>query len=87
MTGDLAARKRCPRRGEVLESPTNGQRAVFRETAEDTGGEFLRELAGAPGPPLGISSTVPCGFRVFGLSLRHEWIPIPIFVYSVILTR
>jgi quercetin dioxygenase-like cupin family protein len=30
------------RRGEVLESPINGQRAVFQETAEDTGGELLR---------------------------------------------
>jgi quercetin dioxygenase-like cupin family protein len=30
------------RRGEVLESPINGQRAVFRETAGDTGGKLLR---------------------------------------------
>jgi mannose-6-phosphate isomerase-like protein (cupin superfamily) len=30
------------RQGEVLESPINGQRAVFRETAQDTGGELLR---------------------------------------------
>jgi quercetin dioxygenase-like cupin family protein len=30
------------RRGEVLESPINGQRAVFRETAQDTGGKLLR---------------------------------------------
>ena len=30
------------RRGEVLESSINGQRAVFQQTAEDTGGELLR---------------------------------------------
>lgn len=29
-------------KGEVLESPTSGQRAVSRETAKDTGGELLR---------------------------------------------
>lgn len=29
------------RRGEVLESPTSGQRVVFRETSRDTGGELL----------------------------------------------
>jgi quercetin dioxygenase-like cupin family protein len=42
------------RRGEVLESPINGQRAVFRETAEDTGGELLRlDFSVAPGGFLG----------------------------------
>jgi hypothetical protein len=30
------------RRGEVLESPINGQRAIFRETVQDTGGKLLR---------------------------------------------
>lgn len=60
MTGDLAARKRCPRRGEVLESPTNGQRAVFRETAEDTGGELLRlDFFVAPGGFLGSEHLHP----------------------------
>ena len=36
--------RRCveARRGEVLESPINRQRAVFRETAGETGGELLR---------------------------------------------
>jgi quercetin dioxygenase-like cupin family protein len=38
------------RRGEILESPTNGQRVVFRETARDTGGELLRlDFFVAPG--------------------------------------
>ena len=42
------------RRGEVLESPTNGQRAVFRDTAKDTGGELLRlDFFVAPGGFLG----------------------------------
>ena len=42
------------RRGEVLDSPINGQRAVFRETAEDTGGELLRlDFFVAPGGFLG----------------------------------
>jgi quercetin dioxygenase-like cupin family protein len=42
------------RRGEVLESPINGQRAVFRETAEDTGGKLLRlDFFVAPGGFLG----------------------------------
>lgn len=42
------------RQGEVLESPTNGQRAVFRETAKDTGGELLRlDFFVAPGGFLG----------------------------------
>ena len=42
------------RRGEVLESPINGQRAVFRETATDTGGELLRlDFYVAPGGFLG----------------------------------
>jgi hypothetical protein len=30
------------RRGEVLESPINGQRAIFRETVQNTGGKLLR---------------------------------------------
>jgi mannose-6-phosphate isomerase-like protein (cupin superfamily) len=36
--------RRCvvARRGEVLESPINRQRAVFRETAGETGGDLLR---------------------------------------------
>lgn len=42
------------RRGEVLESPINGQRAVFRETAQDTGGRLLRlDFFVAPGGFLG----------------------------------
>lgn len=48
------------RRGEVLESPTNGQRAVFRETAEDTGGELLRlDFFVAPGGFLGSEHLHP----------------------------
>lgn len=35
-------RRGVARRGEVFESPLNRQRAVFRETAADTGGELLR---------------------------------------------
>ena len=42
------------RRGEVLESPINGQRAVFRETAGDTSGKLLRlDFFVAPGGFLG----------------------------------
>jgi quercetin dioxygenase-like cupin family protein len=42
------------RRGEELESPINGQRAVFRETARDTGGDLLRlDFFVAPGGFLG----------------------------------
>lgn len=42
------------RRGDVLESPINGQRAVFRETAGDTGGELLSlDFFVAPGGFLG----------------------------------
>jgi quercetin dioxygenase-like cupin family protein len=42
------------RRGEVLKSPINGQRVVFRQTAEDTGGELLRlDFFVAPGGFLG----------------------------------
>lgn len=42
------------RRGEVLESPINGQHAVFRETAGDTGGELFRlDFYVAPGGFLG----------------------------------
>ena len=42
------------RRGEVLESPINGQRVIFRQTAEDTGGELLRlDFFVAPGGFLG----------------------------------
>jgi quercetin dioxygenase-like cupin family protein len=42
------------RRGEVLESPINGQRAIFRQTAEDTDGEVLRlDFFVAPGGFLG----------------------------------
>jgi hypothetical protein len=38
------------RRGEVLESPINGQRAIFRETAQDTGDKLLRlDFFVAPG--------------------------------------
>lgn len=41
-------------KGEGLESPTNGQRAVFRETAKDTGGQLLRlDFFVAPGGFLG----------------------------------
>jgi quercetin dioxygenase-like cupin family protein len=48
------------RRGEVLESPINGQRAVFRETAEDTGGELLRlDFFVAPGGFLGSEHLHP----------------------------
>src|SRR5829696_2332119 len=49
-----ARRRGVARRGEVLESPINGQRAVFRETAQDTGGELLRlDFFVAPGGFLG----------------------------------
>ena len=42
------------RRGEVLESPINGQRVVFRETGQDTGGKLLRlDFFVAPGGFLG----------------------------------
>jgi mannose-6-phosphate isomerase-like protein (cupin superfamily) len=42
------------RRGEVLESPINGQRAIFRQTADDTGGRLLRlDFFVAPGGFLG----------------------------------
>jgi mannose-6-phosphate isomerase-like protein (cupin superfamily) len=42
------------RRGEVLESPVNGQRAIFRQTAADTGGRLLRlDFFVAPGGFLG----------------------------------
>jgi mannose-6-phosphate isomerase-like protein (cupin superfamily) len=42
------------RHGQVLESPNNGQRAVFRETAKDTDGELLRlDFFVAPGGFLG----------------------------------
>jgi quercetin dioxygenase-like cupin family protein len=48
------------RRGEVLESPINGQRAAFRETAEDTGGELLRlDFFVAPGGFLGSEHLHP----------------------------
>jgi quercetin dioxygenase-like cupin family protein len=48
------------RRGEVLESPINGQRAVFRETAKDTGGELLRlDFFVAPGGFLGSEHLHP----------------------------
>jgi quercetin dioxygenase-like cupin family protein len=42
------------RRGTVLESPVNGQRAIFRETARDTDGRLLRlDFFVAPGGFLG----------------------------------
>jgi quercetin dioxygenase-like cupin family protein len=42
------------RRGEVLKCPINGQRAIFRQTAEDTAGELLRlDFFVAPGGFLG----------------------------------
>ena len=48
------------RRGEVLESPTNGQRVVIRETAETTGGELLRlDFFVAPGGFLGSEHLHP----------------------------
>jgi Cupin domain len=48
------------RRGEVLESPINGQRAVFRETAQDTGGKLLRlDFFVAPGGFLGSEHLHP----------------------------
>ncbi len=48
------------RRGEVLESPTNGQRAIFRETAKDTGGALLRlDFFVAPGGFLGSEHLHP----------------------------
>ena len=48
------------RRGEVLESPINGQRAVFRETAGDTGGKLLRlDFFVAPGGFLGSEHLHP----------------------------
>src|SRR5215212_1291624 len=48
------------RRGEVLESPINGQRAIFRETAEDTGGELLSlDFFVAPGGFLGSEHLHP----------------------------
>ena len=38
------------RRGEVLESPINGQRAICRETVQGTGGKLLRlDFLVAPG--------------------------------------
>jgi len=47
-------RRSVARQGEVLESPINGQRVVFRETAKDTGGELLRlDFFVAPGGFLG----------------------------------
>jgi len=46
-------------RGEALESPINGQRAVFRKTAQGTGAELLLlDFFMAPGRFLGI--TIPC---------------------------
>ncbi len=48
------------RRGEVFESPLNGQRAVFRETAADTGGELLRlDFYVGPGGFLGYEHLHP----------------------------
>jgi quercetin dioxygenase-like cupin family protein len=42
------------RRGELLESPINGQRAIFRDTAGDTGSALLRlDFFVAPGGFLG----------------------------------
>jgi quercetin dioxygenase-like cupin family protein len=47
-------RRDVARRGEALESPINGQRAIFRETAGETGGELLRlDFYVAPGGFLG----------------------------------
>jgi len=44
----------------VLESPINGQRAIFRETAKDTGGELLRlDFFVAPGGFLGSEHLHP----------------------------
>jgi hypothetical protein len=38
------------RRGEALESLINGQRAIFRETVQDTDGKLLRlDFLVAPG--------------------------------------
>jgi len=43
-------RHAVPRRGEVLESSINGQRTIFRETVQDTGGKLLRlDFLVAPG--------------------------------------
>ena len=48
------------RRGEMLESPINGQRAIFRETVEDTGGELLSlDFFVAPGGFLGSEHIHP----------------------------
>jgi quercetin dioxygenase-like cupin family protein len=48
------------RRDEVLESPINGQRAIFRETAKDTGGALLRlDFFVAPGGFLGSEHLHP----------------------------
>ena len=48
------------RRGEMLESPINRQRAVFRETAEETDGELLRlDFYVAPGGFLGSEHLHP----------------------------
>jgi len=47
-------RRGLARRGEVLESPINGQRVVFRETAGETDGRLLRlDFYVAPGGFLG----------------------------------
>src|SRR5215217_696484 len=47
-------RRGVARRGEVLKSPINGQRVIFRQTAEYTGGELLRlDFFVAPGGFLG----------------------------------
>src|SRR5215212_9332353 len=49
-----ARRHYVARRGEVLESPINGQRAVFREMGQDTGGKLSRlDFFVAPGGFLG----------------------------------
>jgi quercetin dioxygenase-like cupin family protein len=48
------------RRGELLESPINGQRAIFRDTAGDTGGALLRlDFFVAPGGFLGSEHLHP----------------------------
>lgn len=58
------------RRGEILQSPINGQRVVFRETSRETGGELLRlDFFVAAGGSLADENTIRARRRASGFSL------------------
>ena len=60
------------RRGEVLESPINGQRAIFRETVEDTGGELLSlDFFVAPAGFWAASTSIPSRRNALRFSLAR----------------